>query len=325
MLGHGENSIHTIQRELQEHFPEIPNVPVIADIRDEPRIEQVLDEFQPTVIYHAAAHKHVPLMEENVVDALTNNVLGTITLLKAAKKYGVRNFTMISTDKAVDPSSIMGATKRMAEISMQLASKENGFECAVVRFGNVLGSRGSVVPIFMDQIAKGKPVTITHPEMRRYFMTIPEAVQLVLQASAIRDTGKIYVLDMGEPEKILDLALDLIQLSGLTPYKDVRIEFTGLRPGEKLTEELFREGEIFTRSQHEKIFMIVDSGNGNGRQSSAVARQFESLEGFERFVHAEILSLGHSPKERYLEKIREVVPEFDYRSYLGAGQYTPVT
>ncbi|MAT39617.1 MAG: hypothetical protein CL946_08430, partial [Ectothiorhodospiraceae bacterium] len=239
LLGHGENSIHSIQRELLQHYPEVHVSPVIADIRDYERMDAVMRDYGPSVVYHAAAHKHVPLMEDNIIDALTNNVLGTMQLLKISKAHGVQNFTMISTDKAVHPTSVMGVTKRMAEMATQLAAADDpNLKFAAVRFGNVLGSRGSVVPIFMDQIHNGKPVTITHPEMRRYFMTIPEAVQLVLQASAIEGSGKIYVLDMGEPERILDLALDLIQLSGLTPYKDVKIKFTGLRPGEKLTEEL---------------------------------------------------------------------------------------
>jgi FlaA1/EpsC-like NDP-sugar epimerase len=316
LLGHGENSIHTIQRELHEYHPEVNCLAVIADIRDESRIDQVMQEFRPSVIYHAAAHKHVPLMEDNIADALSNNVLGTISLLKASRKYGITNFTMISTDKAVAPSSIMGATKRMAEIAMQLAARDSEFESAIVRFGNVLGSRGSVVPIFKDQIAKGKPVTITHPEMRRYFMTIPEAVQLVLQASAIQDRGKIYVLDMGEPERILDLALDLIQLSGLTPYKDVKIEFTGLRPGEKLTEELFREGEVFTRSKHEKIFTIIDSNNGNAIEGESKPRAFDSFEGFESFIRSEVLANNTVDKEHYLNKMFEVVPEFTYDDFI---------
>lgn len=312
LLGHGENSIHSIMRELQETYPLVRLQCVIADIRDEDRIRATLEKHRPGFVYHTAAHKHVPLMEENVIEAVTNNVLGTIILLKCALDADIQNVTCISTDKAVQPRSVMGATKRMAEIALQIASRETNLHYVAVRFGNVLGSRGSVIPVFMDQIAKRTPITITHPEMRRYFMTIPEAVQLVLQASALEGNGEINVLDMGEPELILDLAIDLIQLAGLVPYKDIDIEFTGLRPGEKLTEELFRDGEIFVKSRHEKIFRVVDTISNDDNRDGSNGRHFHSLTDYETFVR----NLIAIPNERsaLLEYIANVVPDFDHRN-----------
>lgn len=321
LLGHGENSIHAIHRELTEKHPTLPLQTLIADIRDEERISAILNEHRPAYIYHAAAHKHVPLMEDNIVDALTNNVLGTITMLKCARAHQVRKFTLISTDKAVDPRSIMGVTKRMAEIALQLYRREYDAPYVAVRFGNVLGSRGSVVPIFMDQISAGGPVTITDPDMRRYFMTIPEAVQLVLQTSALQGSGEIYVLDMGEPVRVLDLALDLISLAGQKPFKDVDIVYTGLRPGEKLVEELFREGEIITRSKHEKIFSVVDpkfdstgwgglpiDGNGQGTRIA-------TLDEYEEYLRSALSGIDHSDRAAFVRLITTIVPE--YRDGIG--------
>ncbi len=217
---------------------------VIADIRDADRLAAVFAAHRPEIVFHAAAHKHVPLMEDNVEDAVTNNVLGTRRLVEASIAAGVDHFVLISTDKAVNPSSVMGATKRVAELIVQEAALRTGRAFVAVRFGNVLGSRGSVVPFFQRQIAAGGPVTVTDPEVKRYFMTIPEAVQLVLQAAALGCGGEIFVLDMGEPVRIADLARDLIRLSGLEPDRDIEIRYTGLRPGEKLFEELFGADEV---------------------------------------------------------------------------------
>ncbi len=218
-------------------------------------------EHRPEVVFHTAAHKHVPLMEDNVADAVSNNVLGTLRMVEASIAAGVDHFVLISTDKAVNPSSIMGATKRVAELIVQRASQHTGRAFVAVRFGNVLGSRGSVVPHFRKQIAAGGPVTVTHPEVKRYFMTIPEAVQLVLQAATMGRGGEVFVLDMGEPVRIVDLARDLIRLSGLEPERDIEIAFTGLRPGEKLHEELFAATEDYARTEHEKILRFT---NGTG-------------------------------------------------------------
>ena len=232
---------------------------MIADVRDLPRLQAIFDRYQPCIVFHAAAHKHVPIMECNVEEAVSNNVLGTQCLIGVAEDTGVERFVLISTDKAVNPCSVMGATKRVAELLVEAAAERNGRIFVAVRFGNVLGSRGSVVRIFREQIGRGGPVTVTHPDMRRYFMTIPEAVQLVLQAAAIGQGGEVFVLDMGEPVAIVDLAHDLIRLSGLEVGRDIDIEFIGTRPGEKLFEELFAEGEVYQRTHHEKIFVCRNS------------------------------------------------------------------
>ena len=260
LLGHGENSIFKITRELQNTQYPISNIhPVIADIRDRPRLETIFDSCRPHIVFHAAAHKHVPLMECNVEEAVSNNVLGTQCLIDVAEDTGVERFVLISTDKAVNPTSIMGATKRVAEKLVEAAAARNGRIFVAVRFGNVLDSRGSVVQIFREQIARGGPVTVTHPDMRRYFMTIPEAVQLVLQAAAIGQGGEIFVLDMGDPVPIVQLAHDLIKLSGLEVGRDIDIEYIGARPGEKISEELFADGEVYHRTHHGKIFMVRNS------------------------------------------------------------------
>lgn len=253
LLGHGENSIFEIAQELEQSF-RLPVSTVIADVRDYERCLRVFQRYCPNVVFHAAAHKHVPLMELNPEEAITNNVLGTRNIARIAKLTGVRRFVLISTDKAVNPTSIMGASKRVAERVIQAEAIESTTEFATVRFGNVLGSRGSVVPVMLSQIARGGPVTVTHPDVTRYFMTIPEAAQLVIQAGALGGNGTVYVLDMGEPVKIIDLARSLIRLSGLIPDKDIKIEFTGLRPGEKLTEELLTEAEATTVTRHARIF-----------------------------------------------------------------------
>lgn len=254
LLGKGENSIYEISQELSIEYPQIRKVPIIADVRDEERINGIMDYFHPHVVFHAAAHKHVPLMEHQPMEAVRNNVLGTKIVAEAASKNGVETFVMISTDKAVNPTSVMGCTKRVAEMFVQSMNSISETRFVAVRFGNVLGSRGSVIPLFKKQIAKGGPVTVTHPDMKRYFMTIPEASQLVLQAGAMAEGGEVFVLDMGEPVKIYDLARDMITLSGLIPEVDIEIKFTGLRPGEKLFEELLSAEDGTEVTQHKKIF-----------------------------------------------------------------------
>jgi FlaA1/EpsC-like NDP-sugar epimerase len=265
LLGHGENTIFETLVELEEAYPTLPVHPVIADIRDQDRLENIFENLRPQFVFHAAAHKHVPLMEVNVEEAVTNNVIGTRNVVEAALNYGVDRLVMISTDKAIRPTSVMGATKRVAEMLVLDAANRSGRAFSVVRFGNVLGSRGSVIPIFKNQIAKGGPVTITHPEMKRYFMTIPEAVHLVLQASAMGEGGEVFLLRMGEQVSILELAEDLIRLSGLEPVKDIEIVFTGIRPGEKLSEELWDQWAQFESTEHEDILRLVDDSLLNGQ------------------------------------------------------------
>ena len=257
LLGRGENSIFEIDRELARTHPRLRRHPVICDVRDVHSLEAVFEQFRPEVVFHAAAHKHVPLMEANPAQAVLNNVGGTRNLVTLALEYGVVRFVNVSTDKAVNPTSVMGASKRVAEGVVAEAGSRCKPGCAFVsvRFGNVLGSRGSVIPVFKDQIRRGGPVMVTHPEMQRYFMTIPEASQLVLQAGATAENGRIYVLDMGKPVRIEDLARDLILLSGLEPGRDVEIGYSGLRPGEKLFEELLTAEEGTDASHHEKIFV----------------------------------------------------------------------
>jgi FlaA1/EpsC-like NDP-sugar epimerase len=253
LLGHGENEIFEILHELRDEAPGMILHPVIADIRDRQRMRRIFERFKPYAVFHAAAHKHVPLMEENVIEAVSNNVLGTRNVVDAAIGNGTQHFVLISTDKAVRPTNVMGATKRVAEYIVQNAAYAHKRHFVSVRFGNVLGSRGSVVPTFLRQIQGGGPVTVTHPEMRRYFMTIPEAVQLVLQAGAQGRGGELFVLDMGEPVKIVDLARDMIRLSGLEEGTDIEIQFSGIRPGEKLYEEMFFNHEIAEPTEHPKV------------------------------------------------------------------------
>lgn len=254
LLGKGENSIYEITQEMKINCPEVKTVPIIADIRDKERIKAIMDYFKPQVVFHAAAHKHVPLMEYQPAEAVRNNILGTKVVADEAASHNVETFVMISTDKAVNPTSVMGCTKRVAEMYVQSMNKNSCTRFVAVRFGNVLGSRGSVIPLFKKQIAKGGPVTVTHPDMKRYFMTIPEASQLVLQAGAMAKGGEVFVLDMGEPVRIYDLAKDLITLSGLIPDKDIEIKITGLRPGEKLFEELLSAEDGTEKTTHKKIF-----------------------------------------------------------------------
>ena len=257
IVDHSENQIFEIDRELRRRFPELAMIPVIADVRDARRLSDVFGRYKPFAVFHAAAHKHVPLMEENVIEAVTNNVMGTRNVVEASVEHGVTHFVLISTDKAVRPTSVMGATKRLAEQIVRLAAAREHRHFVAVRFGNVLGSRGSVVPTFMQQIAAGGPITVTHPDMQRYFMTIPEAVQLVLQAGALGTGGEIFVLDMGEPVKIVDLARDLIRLSGLQESADIEIRYTGLRPGEKLFEEVLFGDEDVRETEHPKVIRAL--------------------------------------------------------------------
>lgn len=255
LLGHGENSIYLVHQELNKAIGDkIEFIPVIADVQDKERLLEIMNKYKPYAVYHAAAHKHVPLMEYNPIEAVKNNILGTRNTAESAKAAEVSKFVMISTDKAVNPPNVMGATKRIAEMIIQSLNDENTkTRFVTVRFGNVLGSRGSVIPLFKKQIEAGGPVTVTHPEMTRYFMTIPEASRLVLQAGALAQGGEVFVLDMGKPVKIVDLAKNLIRLSGKAE-EDIDIEFSGVRPGEKLFEELLNESEIHPEQVYEKIY-----------------------------------------------------------------------
>lgn len=254
LLGRGENSIYEIHQELRRKFPDQTYHTVIANITDRERMERIFKRFQPQVVFHAAAHKHVPLMEIQPEEAVKNNVFGTKNVAELADENQAEIFVLISTDKAVNPTSVMGATKRTAELVLQEINQHSKTKFVTVRFGNVLGSRGSVVPLFERQIAAGGPVTVTHKEMTRFFMTIPEAVQLVLQAGSQAEGGEVFLFDMGKPVKINDMAEDLIRLHGLTPGRDIKIVYTGLRPGEKLYEELLTSEEGTTSTKHRKIF-----------------------------------------------------------------------
>ncbi|MEW6434125.1 MAG: nucleoside-diphosphate sugar epimerase/dehydratase [Myxococcota bacterium] len=295
LLERSEPAMFEVHRELVRHFPGVEVVPCIADVCDVARVRSVFARHRPTVVLHAAAHKHVPMMEWNPGEALKNNVGGTRVVADAAHEFNAQQFVMISTDKAVNPTSIMGATKRVAELYVQAMSQKSKTRFVAVRFGNVLGSAGSVIPIFKEQIAAGGPVTVTHPDMRRYFMTIPEASQLVLQAATMGRGGEIFVLDMGEPVKIVDLARDLITLSGLVPDKDIEIRFTGLRPGEKLFEELSTAEENAEKTRHPKIFI----GKLPSRPFDEVARQIDGL----------LLGANEVTASDVVQRLRSVVPE----------------
>ncbi|MCR2822042.1 polysaccharide biosynthesis protein [Lederbergia panacisoli] len=256
LLGHGENSIYSIELELKEKFGYLPTeyITEIADLQDTNKMMVVMSKYKPDVVYHAAAHKHVPLMERNPEEAVKNNIIGTRNVAEAASWHGVKTFVMISSDKAVNPTSVMGATKRLAEMIIQNMNGKSNTKFVAVRFGNVLGSRGSVIPLFKKQIEKGGPITVTHKEMVRYFMTIPEASRLVIQAGALAKGGEVFVLDMGEPVKIIDLATNLIKLSGHS-VEDIGIEFTGMRPGEKLYEELLKDEEVIEKQVYPNIYI----------------------------------------------------------------------
>jgi FlaA1/EpsC-like NDP-sugar epimerase len=301
LLGHGENSIFEILLELQGSYPSLSIHPVIADIRDAQRINSIFSAHRPEVVFHAAAHKHVPLMEINIEEAITNNVLGTRHVVQAAIKAETQRLVLISTDKAVRPVTVMGATKRMAEMIVLDAAHRSGRSFSVVRFGNVLGSRGSVVPLFKQQIARGGPVTVTHPDMMRYFMTIPEAVNLVMQVSAMGRGGDVFLLNMGQQVKILDLAEDLIRLSGLEPGRDIEITFTGIRSGEKLIEDLWEEGMHSQPTEHPEIFRAVTDEDVDGEKLSNAIEQL-----------ARLAAQGES--EAILHVLDEVIPSASVRS-----------
>lgn len=277
LLGHGENSIFEVLQEFKDDFPALNIQAVIADVRDLNRIEKIFKQFQPQVVFHAAAHKHVPLMEANVEEAVTNNVLGTRNVVETATQYNVERLVLISTDKAVRPVSVMGATKRLAELTVLDAAQRGNLPYSVVRFGNVLGSRGSVVRTFKNQIARGGPITITHPDMQRYFMIVPEAVHLVLQAASMGTGGEVFMLNMGEQVRILDLAEDLIRLSGLEPYRDIDIQITGIRPGEKLREDLLEDGVDFERTDHPEIFRMSKEEQVDGASLAQTLDQLADL------------------------------------------------
>lgn len=296
LLGHGENSIFDVLNELKKDFPDVSLIPVIADVRDKKRIAAIFRAYKPHAVFHAAAHKHVPLMEENVIEAITNNVFGTLNVVDAALEADCEHFVFISTDKAVRPTSVMGATKRVAELIVQRAASKHDRNFVSVRFGNVLGSRGSVVPAFLRQIRAGGPVTVTHPEMQRYFMTIPEAVQLVLQAGALGRGGEVFLLDMGEPIKIVEIATDLIRLSGLTVGIDIEIKFTGMRPGEKLYEEMFFSAENVLATDHPKVLRAR-----NGILPEGIMRRIEALVSSAETEH---------PDDELKQLLRNLVPDF---------------
>lgn len=297
LLGHGENSIFEIQQELFEEFGFVAR-PVIADIQDRGRLVRLFGEYRPTVVIHAAAHKHVPLMELNPEEAVKNNVLGTLNLAEVAVESGVERFVMVSSDKAVNPTSVMGATKRLAEMVIQTMAREpdTPTRFTAVRFGNVLGSRGSLIPVLRRQIARGGPVTVTHPDMMRYFMTIPEAAQLMLQACALGGQAEVYVLDMGEPVRIVDLVRNLIRLSGLVPGKDIAIEYTGIRPGEKLFEEILTDTEGATATRYRQVFVARPEAPDAAALSSGIAR-------------LETAALA-GDRDAILDTIHELVPSF---------------
>jgi FlaA1/EpsC-like NDP-sugar epimerase len=272
-----ETPLFHIDREMAKSFPYITFYPEIGNITSRGTLKRVMQHYHPSILYHAAAYKHVPLMERHVFAAVKTNIFGTWNVARAAAEHGVDDFVMISTDKAVRPTSMMGATKRTAELLIRALQTDTGTKFVAVRFGNVLGSNGSVVPIFKEQIAAGGPVTVTHPEMTRYFMTIPEAAQLVLQAFSIGKGGEVFVLEMGEPVRIADLAKNLILLSGLQPERDIEIQFTGLRPGEKMFEELNLQDEHLIPTSHAKIRSYVGNHNRDVRQIKAFLLRLQQI------------------------------------------------
>ena len=307
LVERSENALFNIHRELQRTFPTVHVIPCIADVGDVSRMEEIFATHRPTIVFHAAAHKHVPMMEWNPGEAVKNNFFGTKNVADLADEYGTQAFVLISTDKAVNPTSVMGATKRCAEIYVQALSKRSRTRFVAVRFGNVLGSAGSVIPIFQEQIARGGPVMVTHPEMRRFFMTIPEACQLVLQAASMGDGGEIFILDMGEPVRIVDLARDLISLSGLRENDDIEIKFSGVRPGEKLFEELSTDAEQAEKTRHSKIFI----GRVRPQSWDEVVTYIDTLR--------ECTTSTLEPKG-VIAVLRKVVPEFSPPRVDGDGR-----
>lgn len=290
-----ENNAYDIQQELRHDYPKLDLEVLIGSVRNTHRINSVFEQYRPDIVYHAAAHKHVPLMEDSPNEAIKNNVMGTYKTAQAADRYGTSRFVLISTDKAVNPTNIMGASKRLCEMIIQMMNNQSETEFVAVRFGNVLGSNGSVIPLFKKQIEEGGPVTVTHPDIIRYFMTIPEAVSLVLQAGAQAKGGEIFVLDMGKPVKILDLALNLIRLSGYKPYEDIDIQFTGLRPGEKLYEELLMSEEGLQNTENE----LIHIGKPIEFDEQEFKHQLEELD-----------ELSRTDSPQIKEKVMEIVPTY---------------
>lgn len=296
LLDSAETPLFFIEQELTARFPALRIVPVLCDIRTQKRLEQIFSEIMPEVVFHAAAYKHVPLVEQNPAEAVLCNVLGSMNMATASCEHGVRNFVMISSDKAVNPTNVMGTTKRVAEKFIQALSEGSKTKFSTVRFGNVLGSNGSVIPIFTEQIRTGGPLTITHPEITRFFMTIPEASQLVLQSACFGEGGEIFVLDMGEPVRIVELAEELVRLSGLTPHTDIEFVYTGLRPGEKLYEELFFRGENILSTPHEKIHVM-----------SPAHQDYEQLRGqLNKLLNA----ASDNDAVTLIDTLQEIVPEY---------------
>ncbi len=302
LLGHGENSLFAIEQELRNKYKFNRTKMILADVADGPAIRSVFSTYRPRIVFHAAAHKHVPIVEDNICEAVRNNVLGTRTVALAAAASGSAKFVLLSTDKAVNPTSVMGLTKRMAELICQSFARGSATEFVVVRFGNVLGSRGSVVPTFKQQVASGGPVTITHRDMMRYFMTIPEAVSLVLQAMSMGNDGEVFVLDMGDPIKILHLAEQVIRLSGLEPYRDIEIVETNIRPGEKLFEEILTHKEDFSRTSHQRLFIAKQDRVDYTRIGVAMERLLRAIRMSDWRVALDVL--------------REFVPEFTPGAHL---------
>ena len=294
LFGHGEYSIYTIDMELRETYgqSDVEIIPVIGDVQDRKQMFAIVETYRPKIIYHAAAHKHVPLMETNPHEAVKNNVIGTKNVAEAAEAHNVHTFVLVSTDKAVNPMNVMGATKRLAEMVIQDLNTKSKTTFTAVRFGNVLGSRGSVIPLFKKQIERGGPVTVTHPDMTRYFMTIPEATRLVIQAGTLAKGGEIFVLDMGEPVKIVDLAKNLIKLSGYSE-DEIPIEFTGIRPGEKMYEELLSDGEVFPDEVYEKIYV----GRTVKADTTALLRLLKTFETYSRTeLKDELMKIIHTER-----------------------------
>jgi FlaA1/EpsC-like NDP-sugar epimerase len=311
LLDNAETPLFFLERELRERFPELPVLISLGDVRARIQMTSIFDDTRPEVVFHAAAYKHVPMMEVNQEAAVHNNIRGTKIVADAAHYYGVKHFVMISTDKAVNPTNVMGASKRAAELYVQNLSKCSRTNFVTVRFGNVLGSNGSVIPIFQEQIRKGGPLTVTHPEVIRYFMTIPEATQLVLQAGAMGKGGEIFLLDMGEPVKILSLAEQMIRLSGLRPYEDIDIVFTGLRPGEKLYEELLLDGEGIQPTDHEKIMVA----RAEFRDFKILSQQIEDL-----YKATMLLDM-----RKLLAILEDIVPEYNPRDEYGRNGARPAS
>ena len=291
-----ENNAYNLENEIKGKYPDVEIKLIIGSIRDRNRLDNVFSKYRPDVIFHAAAHKHVPLMEESPGEAILNNIFGTLNLTETADRYNVKKFVMLSTDKAVNPTNVMGATKRTCEMIIQAMDAKSRTEFVAVRFGNVLGSNGSVIPLFNKQIAEGGPVTVTDKNITRFFMTIPEAAQLVLQAGAFAEGGEIFILDMGKPVKIYDLAKDLVKLSGFVPDVDIKIEVTGLRPGEKLYEEVLMSEEGIKKTSHNKIFVAKPASYN----IEELKKEFKELD--------TLCQIGDD--EGIIKKLSEVVPTY---------------